>query len=762
MNQYKIPFTGKLDHCEACSTGKLRKPIIEKASKESYDVLEVIASDTKSFSVSSYDGYHLNVKFVDSCTGFVYTGWISDSKSRTILEEFCLFKERMETLTGKRIKYFRTDGGTEYDGAFSDFLKASGIIRQIGAPYRKHVPPRAERAHQTITQLGKAMLEASGLPKSFFSDAQRTATYIYNRTVHQNLQKSPYELIFKRKPKFSKMFPFGCVGFAYLPLEQRSSLKKLENSGIRCRLLGYGDDSGVQERQGFKLLKEDDFTVFYSVDVVFKSSLSMTPPTQQNLAQNYQPQAIHDDDLWSNSRSSTSSESLPSQDSSSFDDIDEAISRGHIATRSKTNRVRFELDAPASTSAELSSTSSDPSFEPESDQTEDDAFVALARMVDLPISFISDEEFYKCFSAAMSHGCPQTYEEAMASSESEQWKQAMNEEMDSIRKAETWVVKRPEQPLGKAPVNNRWVFTKKFDRNGKVIRYKARLVAKGFTQREGIDFNETWSPVAKFKSIRLLIAICAKLRLEAYQDDVPTAFLRGILKEIIWMTQPRGFETADSKALCLLLKTLYGLKQSPREWNEVLTNFLIKEGFRQCQSDLCIFVHKKHKNPPLIVGVYVDDIITIGKGKELHEFRERLRAHFNITEGGSLNWYLGVAFERLADGSFILDQKIYVQQKLEEFKEFIGKRRHRSPLPENYQELLDTRCDYFIVPSDFPYRKIVGSLMYAMLCSRAVSLVSRFLDKPKSVHIYLVIRILQYLSYTQELALIYPGHNPMN
>ena len=257
--------------------------------------------------------------------------------------------------------------------------------------------------------------------------------------------------------------------------------------------------------------------------------------------------------------------------------------------------------------------------------------------------------------------------------------------MKSIRQAQTWVVKRPSTKLVKPPIKNRWVFSKKFDKDGKVSRYKARLVAKGFTQRKGLDYNETWSPVVKFTSLRLLMAICARFGLESFQDDVPTAFLKGILKETIWMEQPEGYKTDDLDALCFLQKTLYGLKQSPREWNEVLQKFLVNYGFFQSIADPCIYIHSKQKEPPLLVGVYVDDIVTVGLGTPAHEFREALRSYFNITAGGVLSWYLGISFNRSDDRCYWLNQSLYLKQKMEEFDEYIGQRRSSSPLPEKYQ-----------------------------------------------------------------------------
>ena len=303
-------------------------------------------------------------------------------------------------------------------------------------------------------------------------------------------------------------------------------------------------------------------------------------------------------------------------------------------------------------------------------------------------------------------------------------------------------------------MKNRWIYTKKLDKDGKIKKYKARLVAKGFTQKYGIDFVETFAPVAKFKSIRVLAALAAMLKLNAFQDDIPTAFLKGNLKETIWMEQPKGYEVGNPEEnKCLLQKTLYGLKQSPREWNEVLSNYLISNNFIQSKADPCIFIQRKNQEI-IFVGIYVDDIITIGKGKFVEEFRSKIQKYFGITEGGKSEWYLGICFSQQNDYSIILDQTQYIKQKSEEFQEFIGKGGVSTPLPINYQKLLQSAENEEIDKSNFPYRNIVGSLMYAMLGTRpdlatAVSVVSKYLDKPKSTHVKLVQHILKYLRTNQ-------------
>ena len=204
----------------------------------------------------------------------------------------------------------------------------------------------------------------------------------------------------------------------------------------------------------------------------------------------------------------------------------------------------------------------------------------------------------------------------------------------------------------------------------------------------------------KFNSLRLLIAIAASLKLNIFQDDVPTAFLKGNIKETIYMEQPEGFQEGSKNDVCWLKKTLYGLKQSPREWNNVLDGYLKEQGVTQSKSDTCIYFKSttsktghcpindiKNGAPVLLVGVYVDDIVTTGDKESCEIFRRQLRDYFGITEGGPLEWYLEIGISR-EDDKIILDQSVYIQQELDEFKEFIPTGARSSPLPDDYQKIL--------------------------------------------------------------------------
>jgi hypothetical protein len=346
----------------------------------------------------------------------------------------------------------------------------------------------------------------------------------------------------------------------------------------------------------------------------------------------------------------------------------------------------------------------------------------------------------------------------MVSPEREHWKTAMDAEVNKIKNAETFSLEHVPNDNRSNVIKCRWVFRKKLDLQGNVKEYKARLVTKRFTQRYGIDFYETFVPVVKLKSIRLLAQIAASSNLTLYQDDAPSAFLNGVLKERIIVEHIPGYDDNPGR-LCVLKKTLYGLKQAPSEWNEVVDSFLRSQGIQPTKSDPCVYI-KNTKLGLLICAVYVDDIITGGNDTniELHSFREKLHKRFNMTKKGLLELYLGCHFERSSDGSYSINPTQYLERKMKEFDNYIPKGIRSSPLPSNYEELLEKAVKDDAISNDFfPYREMVGILMYAMVTTRAQSLsvVSRYLSCPKQVHCDLVMHIYMYVRGTVDFSLKY-------
>jgi hypothetical protein len=236
---------------------------------------------------------------------------------------------------------------------------------------------------------------------------------------------------------------------------------------------------------------------------------------------------------------------------------------------------------------------------------------------------------------------PTTYAQAMASDDAAQWREAMDAELLSHERNGTWTL----VPRGTAnrTIGCRWVFAKKRDQHGRVVRYKARLVAKGFKQKFGIDFFETYSPVANMNSIRAVLAVCAAYEYRMEQLDADTAFLNSELKDRVYMEVPFGIEGAQ-KHECQLNKAIYGLKQAGSAWNKTIHRVFLENGFKSCGADQCVYI-KRSRNGFIYVCLYVDDMIIAAKiSDEIRDVKDALKNAFKMKELGPAKFIrLGLA-----------------------------------------------------------------------------------------------------------------------
>ena len=273
-------------------------------------------------------------------------------------------------------------------------------------------------------------------------------------------------------------------------------------------------------------------------------------------------------------------------------------------------------------------------------------------------------------------------------------------------------------------------------------RYKARLVAKGFTQVKGIDYNEIFSTVVKHCSIRILMAIVNQFNLELEQMDVKTAFLHGDLEETIYMEQPEGF-VEDKSKVCLLKKSLYGLKQSPRQWYRRFDEFLLKTGFVKRGYDSCVYMLKRGEKVILYLLLYVDDILMASSSKdEIVKLKEKLNGEFEMKGLGPAKRVLGIdIFKNRDKGELFLFQLSYLKKVVERFR-MSNSKTVSTPLG-HHTKLSIKQCpqseDEKQEMDSTPYASGVGSIMYKMVCSRpdlayVVSIMSRFMANLGIVH----------------------------
>ena len=358
-------------------------------------------------------------------------------------------------------------------------------------------------------------------------------------------------------------------------------------------------------------------------------------------------------------------------------------------------------------------------------------------------------------------GEPECYDQAMQVEDSVKWESAMKDEMDSLMSNQTWEL--AELPPGKKALHNKWVYRIKEEHDGNK-RYKARLVVKGFQQKEGIDYNEIFSPVVKLTTVRLVLKIVAAENLHLEQLDVKTAFLHGDLEEELYMRQPEGFIKEDKKNLvCRLKKSLYGLKQAPRQWYKKFDSFMSSHGFTRCQADHCCYF-KKFDNNFIILLLYVDDMLVAGSDmQEIVNLKQKLSKQFEMKDLGAAKQILGMRIKRDTNSrTLLLSQDKYINKVLSRFNMQNAKvvstplgvhfrlSKEQSPKTEEERAYM----------AKVPYASAIGSLMYVMICTRpdiaqAVGAVSRYMNNPGKLHWEAVKWILRYLRGTTSKALCF-------
>jgi hypothetical protein len=325
--------------------------------------------------------------------------------------------------------------------------------------------------------------------------------------------------------------------------------------------------------------------------------------------------------------------------------------------------------------------------------------------------------------------------------------------MNNFKRNEVWfVVERPKQNV----VGTKWVFHNKQDEDGVVTRNKARLVAKGYSQVEGLDFDETFAPVARLESIRMLLAYATHHGFKLYQMDVKSTFLNGPIKEEVYVEQPPGFESEGyPNHVYKLHKALYGLKQAPRAWYECLRDFLIENGFRIGKADSTLFTRKMGKYL-FVCQIYVDDIIFGSTNKSFcDEFSKIMTDRFEMSMMEILTFFLGFQIKQAKEGTFISQTK-YTRDVLKKFGMDKAKP-IKTPMGTNGH--LDLNLGGTSVDQKV-YRSMIRSLLY--LCASrpdimlSVCMCARFQATPKDCHLRAVKRIIRYLVLTPNLGLWYP------
>ncbi|KAK1618233.1 hypothetical protein QYE76_023750 [Lolium multiflorum] len=695
-----ISFEKKDRVCSACVAGKqLKKKYPIKSIVTTSRPLELLHLDL--FGPSHYDtlgGSKYGLVIVDDYSRYSWV-FLLKYKDETH-REFITFAKKAQRTYESEIKAIRTDNGTEFKNyTMQEFVDDEGIKHEFSAPYTPQQNGVVERKNRTIIEMARTMLSEFNSPHNFWGEAISTAVHYSNRLFLRPLHnKTPYELLTGNKPNVMYIRVFGCK---CLVKNNKGKLGKFETRTIEGIFVGYAENS-----HAYRYYNRSTGTIEVSCDVVFlEDNGSQVEQVVPCVAGNdndpssaikhmgighIRPMEVHSDDQGDGIEVSSSPQVEPSstqvEPSSATQDVSSTQDEPHPEEQEESPQP---TEQDHDDDQETSSTHVQAQVVPHDQVLARDEFIdhegtirkikaatrASDMKVDLVLGSISKGVVTRRHHALLMTYCqhhafvssfePLKVHEALVDPD---WVIAMQEELECFTRNEVWsLVERPKDHRINV-IGTKWVFKNKQDEDGIVIRNKARLVAQGFAQIEGMDFEDTFAPVARLEAIRLLLAFASFHNFKLYQMDVKSAFLNGPLKETAYVAQPPGFEDpCRPNHVYLLHKALYGLKQAPRAWYEFLRDFLLQDGFCMGTVDSTLFTKRVKGGGLFICQIYVDDIIFGGTNPNHNKAFELLMTRkFEMSMMGELKFFLGFQVRQLAKGTFISQEK-YVKDMLKKF-----------------------------------------------------------------------------------------------
>ena len=697
----------------------------------------------------------------------------------------------------------QTDWGGEYR-KLNTFFQNIGIEHHLSCPHTHQQNGSAERKHRHVVETGLTLLAQASMPLRFWDEAFHTACFLINRlptrTINMN---TPLQRLFGTAPDYTFLRTFGC---ACWPCLRPYNNHKLQFRSKRCVFLGYSST-----HKGYKCLHVSSGRVYISRDVVFdeQSFPYADPSKSDSLPPSYDelrllaPPKVFDPVI---STAAVEEEPSPMGDtvpiSSNVTHEDPClVSLSPVQAPTSTvpcSRCDLVMQEPARASsgptdsvlaspvrattpgpvlpARLASAEPAASPPPGSDS---DSFELLQQPVSqIEVRAPAPADASRRYATRLCDGTrrekvrtdgtipygpqrrrrqvslamvePANHLDALADPH---WRSAMDVEYQALLKNQTWhLVPRPPRCN---LIDCKWVFKLKYRADGSIDRHKARLVAKGFKQRHGIDYTETFSPVIKHTTIRLVISLAVSRGWVLRQLDVQNAFLHGILEEDVYMKQPPGYVDPQlPQHVCKLDKSLYGLKQSPRAWFSRLSAKLQELGFHPSLADTSLFIYHQG-GVCMYMLIYVDDIIITGSSpKALTSLVHSLHEAFALKDLGDLHYFLGIEVQRQGE-SILLKQAKYTADLLRK-----AGMTYCKPVtsPMSTSETLSREGGQLLSPEAATrYRSIVGALQYLTLTrpdiSYAVNKVCQYLHSPAEAHWTAAKRILRYLRHTSGIGL---------
>lgn len=718
----------ELKSCEICLRSKLAKTSFGERTRVTTTPMELIHSDIAGpmNTPGIFNKELYVISFIDDLTRFQKMYPIK--KKSDSLDALKTFIAEVPNQIGLNIRTLRTDNGGEYiSNEFKKYCIDNGIKQEFTTPYSPEQNGLAERAWRSNFEMVRSMLLEANLGNQFWSPATFTACYIKNRLVHSATGKTPYEMLYGKKPDLSHLRIFGSpVIFKNMD----PVIKKLEDRGIKGIFVGYSERS-----KGYIIWNPKTRKFVVNRNVTFLERMTKLSPEVKN-----EPKILIDD-----------TPSVTGQMPLSVD------------TKAPAIEPYQEVEQPEQPEEELTRRSGrNRTLTPKGLQLIADQKAKKGRnkihMAVEEVNIAIEEEIEQIINVT-NDKVPRSAEMALKDLN---WKRAMEEEMESLNKNETWILVKP--PPGRKLVDSKWVFKVKENENGEETRKKARLVAKGFSQKYGIDYEETFSPVMKMVTLRTLIALSTFNSWHIKYADFESAYLQSEMDEEIYMKQPAGFVKLDEDGkplACLLKKSLYGLKQSGRNWNLKINNWLKTHGFARSKMDTCLYTRTQNGETMAIL-IYVDDMIGFVRDPQIwKDLVQEMKKDLKVNDLGDANWILGMKLTNSED-KIELDQSKYIKILLERHGMEDAKPA-KTPMAQINEEQFNKEEELRKeqqLENRTEYMKIVGGLIYASIITRpdiayAVSKLGQHMSDPSQIDMTKAKRVLRYLKGTLNLKICY-------
>ena len=639
----------------------------------------------------------------DESSGYRFVFFLKDKS--TVASVMKHFFEDVERQTGRKVISLRTDNGTEYlNREVAKLLSSRGITHEISPANVKQCNGMAERENRTLCDTARSMLFNTDLSKTdrnlLWTEAIGVAAYLRNRVPNRGSNSTtPYTEWYGRKPSVSHLRVFGSKAFVRIPDSMR---KKMQPKSRKTIFVGY-DNLTEKVYRVFNLEKK-------TVDRVSDVVIDDLDVSEVNLF----PFHVFDDSERStlNVSCNSNGEDMVHIEEEANEDIN-PLPRKRGRPKGSKNKSR----AIEPTDRYL--------------RSKVDVQVAMRASLD-PISF----------------------EEVSLRSDRDYWCEAMNEEMRSLTKNDTWILE--DLPQGRKAITCKWIYKSKLRPDGSLERRKARLVVRGFSQVEGVDYFETFAPVVRYETVRTVLAVAAK-NMELGQFDVKTAFLYGPLEEVIYMEQPHGYNDGSGR-VCRLKKGLYGLRQAPRNWNGHFHEVIVSLGFCQSDCDPCVYWRSNGTDDWSILCLYVDDgLIACNRKETMSSFMGVLETKFEIATSKA-KFYIGMEISRDRVAKTIeVNQRGYIIRVLSKFG-MDSCRSAKSPLDPGFK--VSQTATQSKEQNCFPYREAIGCLNYIAMISRpdisfAVNALARCSNNPSREHWNAVKRVMRYLKSTMDISMVF-------